>query len=183
MAIGGSILLRTIRLAFSLTVQTVARLIRHGSDCTALHRHSFVRRSNPPPDYAIAAFFSAASTSSLPLGTPGTSPRRALLQVGQVGDRSASFGSNLATSNCQYDLANTKDIYTPQWTPACFTRGIHQPDHHASHPHADQSRIDLPSSIFSSLELMAKRYHLARTPPASKSAGNFATPINSPTPS
>src|SRR5215472_15303778 len=42
-------------------------------------------------------------------------------QVGQVGDRTASFGSNLAASSCQFDPANTKNLYQPQWTPTCFT--------------------------------------------------------------
>src|SRR6267378_1699291 len=43
-------------------------------------------------------------------------------QVGQVGDRTASFNADgLPTSSCQYDLANTKSLYLPQWTPACFT--------------------------------------------------------------
>src|ERR1700675_2193439 len=43
-------------------------------------------------------------------------------QVGQVGDRTASFNADgLPSSSCQYDLANTKSLYLPQWTPACFT--------------------------------------------------------------
>jgi len=45
-------------------------------------------------------------------------------QTGAVGDRSASFDSSLASSNCQYDLANTKSLYLPQWTPACFTEAF-----------------------------------------------------------
>jgi hypothetical protein len=42
-------------------------------------------------------------------------------QTGGVGDRTASFNSNLAASSCQYDLTNTKSLYLPQWSPACFT--------------------------------------------------------------
>jgi len=33
----------------------------------------------------------------------------------------ASFGSLLTTSNCQFDPGATTDIFRPQWTPACFT--------------------------------------------------------------
>jgi TonB-dependent receptor len=33
----------------------------------------------------------------------------------------ASFGSTLASSNCEFDPAATKSIYRPQFTPACFT--------------------------------------------------------------
>jgi len=33
----------------------------------------------------------------------------------------ASFGSTLTTSNCQYDPTATTNIYRPQWSPACFT--------------------------------------------------------------
>jgi len=43
-------------------------------------------------------------------------------QIGQIGDRTASFNADgLPTSSCQYDLANTKSLYLPQWTPSCFT--------------------------------------------------------------
>jgi hypothetical protein len=33
----------------------------------------------------------------------------------------ASFGSTLSASNCQFDPAATKSIYRPQFTPACFS--------------------------------------------------------------
>ena len=33
----------------------------------------------------------------------------------------ANFDSTLASSNCQFDPAATKDIFRPQWTPACFS--------------------------------------------------------------
>src|SRR5437660_7376980 len=43
-------------------------------------------------------------------------------QIGGAGDRTVSFNADgLPTSSCQYDLANTKSLYLPQWTPACFT--------------------------------------------------------------
>src|SRR5437016_10009888 len=40
----------------------------------------------------------------------------------QIGDRTVSFNADgLPSSSCQYDLANTKSLYLPQWTPSCFT--------------------------------------------------------------
>ena len=33
----------------------------------------------------------------------------------------ASFGSTLSNSNCQFDPAATKSVYRPQFTPACFS--------------------------------------------------------------
>src|SRR2546426_2746807 len=49
-------------------------------------------------------------------------------QVGGVGDRTASFVSSLASSSCQYDLANTKSLYLPQWTQSCFTEAYQNQD-------------------------------------------------------
>src|SRR6266581_2468563 len=43
-------------------------------------------------------------------------------QAHQIGDRTVSFNADgLPSSSCQYDLANTKSLYLPEWTPACFT--------------------------------------------------------------
>jgi len=36
------------------------------------------------------------------------------------GDPTASFGSTLATSACEFDPAATKSIYRPQWTQTCY---------------------------------------------------------------
>lgn len=80
-------------------------------------------------------------------------------QKGGIGDRTASFGSNLPSSSCQYDLANTKDIYTPQWTPACFTEAY---SNQATLP---LSRMQTNHGLTAQLNLqatgaMAKRYQL-----------------------
>src|SRR6266403_2714455 len=93
-------------------------------------------------------------------------------QVGQVGDRSASFGSNLATSNCQYDLANTKDIYTPQWTPACFTEA------YTNQTTMPLTRMQINHGLTAQLNLqfagaMAKRYHLGSHTASIEVGGKF----------
>jgi TonB-dependent receptor len=80
-------------------------------------------------------------------------------QVGQVGDRTARFDSSLASSNCQFDLANTKDIYTPQWTPACFTEA------YTNQTTLPLTRMQVNHGLTAQLNLqatgaMAKRYHI-----------------------
>src|SRR5258708_15580466 len=80
-------------------------------------------------------------------------------QTGQVGDKNASFSAtNLSSSNCQYDFANTKDIYVPQWTPACFTEAYNQSNF-------TLSDVSINRGLSAQLNLqatgaMAKRYHL-----------------------
>jgi TonB-dependent receptor len=79
-------------------------------------------------------------------------------QEGQVGDRTASFNSNLASSSCQYDLANTKSLYLPQWTPACFTEA------YTNQSTLPLSRMQVNHGLTAQLNLqaaaaMAKRYH------------------------
>jgi len=79
-------------------------------------------------------------------------------QEGQVGDRTASFSSNLASSSCQYDLANTKSLYLPQWTPACFTEA------YTNQSTLPLSRMQVNHGLTAQLNLqaagaMAKRYH------------------------
>src|SRR5882757_7354684 len=81
-------------------------------------------------------------------------------QIGQVGDRTASFNADgLATSNCQYDLANTKNLYQPQWTPACFTEAYTNqsnfPLHRMQVNHGLSAQLNLQGSAAG-----AKRYHL-----------------------
>jgi TonB-dependent receptor len=81
-------------------------------------------------------------------------------QVGQVGDRTASFNADsLATSSCQYDLANTKSLYLPQWTPACFTEAYTNqsnfPLHRMQVNHGLTAQLNLQGS-----GAAAKRYHL-----------------------
>ena len=80
-------------------------------------------------------------------------------QVGEVGDRTARFDSNLATSNCQFDLANTKNIYNPQWTPACFTEA------YTNQTTMPFTRMQVNHGLTAQLNLqfaaaIAKRYHL-----------------------
>jgi len=81
-------------------------------------------------------------------------------QVGGVGDRTASFNADgLGTSSCQYDLANTKNIYEPQWTPACFTEAYTNqsnfPLHRMQVNHGLTAQLNLQGS-----GAAAKRYHL-----------------------
>src|SRR6266481_3116181 len=81
-------------------------------------------------------------------------------QVGQVGDRTASFNADgLPTSSCQYDLANTKSLYLPQWTPACFTEAYTNQSNFPLH------RMQINHGLTAQLNLQgsgaaAKRYHL-----------------------
>lgn len=81
-------------------------------------------------------------------------------QTGQVGDRTASFNADgLATSSCQYDLANTKNLYLPQWTPSCFTEAYTNQSNFPLH------RMQTNQGLTAQLNLQgsaaaAKRYHL-----------------------
>ena len=80
-------------------------------------------------------------------------------QKGGVGDRTASFDANLDGSNCQYDLANTKSLYLPQWTPACFTEAYTNQSNFPLH------RMQVNHGLTAQLNLQfsgagAKRYHL-----------------------
>src|SRR5438445_113804 len=81
-------------------------------------------------------------------------------QIGGVGDRTASFNADgLATSSCQYDLANTKSLYLPQWTPSCFTEAYTNqsnfPLHRMQVNHGLTAQLNLQGS-----GAAAKRYHL-----------------------
>jgi TonB-dependent receptor len=81
-------------------------------------------------------------------------------QVGQVGDRTASFNADgLTTSSCQYDLANTKSLYLPQWTPACFTEA------YTNQSNFPLNRMQVNHGLTAQLNLQgsgaaAKRYRL-----------------------
>ena len=81
-------------------------------------------------------------------------------QVGQVGDKTASFNADgLATSSCQFDLANTKSLYLPQWTQPCFTEAYTNqsnfPLHRMQTNHGLTAQLNLQGSAAG-----AKRYHL-----------------------
>jgi len=81
-------------------------------------------------------------------------------QVGQVGDRTASFNADgVASSSCQYDLANTKSLYLPRWTPACFTEA------YTNQSNFPLNRMQINNGLTAQLNLQgsgaaAKRYHL-----------------------
>jgi TonB-dependent receptor len=80
-------------------------------------------------------------------------------QVGQVGDQQANFSaSNLASSACRYDLANTTDLYRPQWLPICFTEAFNLSNYTLSsvninHGHSAQVNLQATGA-------MGKRYHI-----------------------
>lgn len=80
-------------------------------------------------------------------------------QVGQVGDQDGSFSAtNLASSACQYDLANTKALYLPQWLPVCFTEAYNLSNYtlgNVSINHGQSAQVNLQAA-----GAMAKRYHL-----------------------
>lgn len=80
-------------------------------------------------------------------------------QIGEVGDRTASFTSGLASSSCQFDLANTTSLYLPQWTPSCFTEA------YQGQSNFPLTRMQVNNGLTAQLNLqatgaMAKRYHL-----------------------
>jgi TonB-dependent receptor len=95
-------------------------------------------------------------------------------QIGQVGDRTASFTSGLASSSCQYDLANTTSLYLPQWTPSCFTEA-YSPQGQSNFP---LSRIEVNNGLTAQLNLqitgaLAKRYHLGSSLSTIEIGGKF----------
>lgn len=80
-------------------------------------------------------------------------------QTGQVGDQQASFSAtNLASSACQYDLANTTDLYRPQWLPVCFAEAYNPANFTLAgvslfHGHSAQLNLQATGA-------MAKRFHI-----------------------
>lgn len=81
-------------------------------------------------------------------------------QAHQIGDRTVSFNADgLPSSSCQYDLANTKSLYLPQWTPSCFTEA------YTNQSNFPLSRMQISHGLTAQLNLQgtaaaAKRYHL-----------------------
>jgi len=111
------------------------------------------------PDYAIGSVllggYHVLSTTWYSWDVSASRAR----QIGGVGDRTASFSSNLASSSCQFDLANTKSLYLPQWTPACFTEA------YTNQTTLPLSRMQVNNGLTAQLNLqatgaVAKRYHL-----------------------
>jgi TonB-dependent receptor len=111
------------------------------------------------PDYAIASILLGGKhVLSTTWYAWDISASRAS-QEGQVGDRTALFSSNLPASNCQYDLANTTNIYNPQWTNACFTEA------YTNQTTLPLTRMQVNHGLTAQLNLqfagaMAKRYHI-----------------------
>ena len=111
------------------------------------------------PDYAIGSLLLGGkhvlSTTWYAWDVSGSRSR----QIGQVGDRTASFSSGLPSSSCQYDLANTSSLYLPQWTPSCFTEAYQEQSNFPL------TRMQVNNGLTAQLNLqatgaMAKRYHL-----------------------
>ena len=70
----------------------------------------------------------------------------------------ASFDSTLSASSCQFDPANTKNIYRPQFTPSCFTEAydpttLALSDIRVGHGKSAQVNLQFAGA-------MAKRYHI-----------------------
>src|SRR5262249_8716535 len=70
----------------------------------------------------------------------------------------AGFDSTLGSSNCQFDPANTKSKFRPQFTPVCFTEAydptmMSLSDVQVDHGQSAQVNLQVTGA-------MAKRYHL-----------------------
>jgi len=93
-------------------------------------------------------------------------------QVGQVGNNNANFGAtNLASSACQYDPANTTHLYVPQWTPVCFTEAYNESNY-------TLGDVSVRKGLSAQLNLqatgaMAKRYHLGSHSSTIEIGGKF----------
>jgi len=75
-----------------------------------------------------------------------------------VSPGTASFNSTLASSACQFDPANTKNIFLPQWTSTCYTEAYNPAnfvlgDVSIDHGHTAQLNLQATAA-------MSKRYHL-----------------------
>jgi TonB-dependent receptor len=93
-------------------------------------------------------------------------------QKGQVGDRTASFNSTLPASNCQFDLAGTTNLYTPEWTPSCFTEA------YTNQTTLPLTRMQVNHGLTAQLNLqfagaMAKRYQLGSHSATFEFGGRF----------
>ena len=90
---------------------------------------------------------------------------------GNAAYSTAVFNSTLSTSACQYDPANTKNQYLPQWNAACFTEG-YTPTNLAlnninrSLGHSAQLNLQVAGAG-------AKRYHMGSRVATMEIGGNF----------
>ncbi len=70
----------------------------------------------------------------------------------------ASFGSTLSNSNCQFDPAATKSIYRPQFTPACFSEAYDPTTMQLGDVQIDHGQSAQVN--FQATGAFGKRYHL-----------------------
>src|ERR1700756_2183625 len=110
------------------------------------------------PDYAIASFVLGGKhvrTSTWYAWDVSVSRSR---QLGE-NDPQATFGTNLATSNCQYDPAANPSVFRPQWSQPCYTEA-HNPSNF-SLTDINGAAVGLTAQL--NLQVtgaMAKSYHL-----------------------
>ena len=92
-------------------------------------------------------------------------------QLGE-NDPTATFRSNLATSNCQFDPAATRNVYRPQWTPVCYTEA-HDPTT-MSLDDINGPAIGLTAQLnLQFTGAMAKNYHLGSRSAIFEFGGRF----------
>jgi TonB-dependent receptor len=110
------------------------------------------------PDYAIASFVLGGKhvrTTTWYAWDVSVSRSR---QLGE-NDPTATFGTNLATSNCQYDPAANPSIYRPQWSQPCYTEA-HTPSNF-SLTDINGAAVGLTAQLnLQFTGAMAKNYHL-----------------------
>ena len=87
------------------------------------------------------------------------------------GDPTASFGSTLSSSACQFDPAASTSIYRPQWTSSCFAEA-YDPTTMAlgkiTGSHGETAQVNLLIT-----GAMAKRYHLGSHTSTVEFGGRF----------
>jgi TonB-dependent receptor len=87
------------------------------------------------------------------------------------GDPSASFDSQLDSSNCQFDPTNPKGIYRPQWTPDCFAEAYDPTtmslnNIQTAHGLTAQVNLQITGAV-------AKRYHIGSHTATIEVGGRF----------
>src|SRR5215813_9493670 len=70
----------------------------------------------------------------------------------------AKFESTLDSSNCEFDLANTTNVYRPQFTPACFSEAYDPTTMAMKNVQIDHGQSAQLNLQFAGA--MAKRYHI-----------------------
>jgi TonB-dependent receptor len=90
---------------------------------------------------------------------------------GNAAYSTAAFSSNLSSSSCQYDPANTKNQYLPQWSAACYSEG-----YNPSNLALNNINRSLGPSAQLNLQAAgagAKRYHIGSRLATIEIGGNF----------